>query len=143
VTLHETETAYWVASWWLAHGDASLPSLAVTCFVLALLVASVLWAIRGAKLAVLLTALVASAEWWNRGGRVRTRHSDLYQQTMRSPDWRRRRRGALRRARFRCQSCGVRGPLEAHHLTYTHLGRELPGDLLAVCRACHARLHDG
>jgi hypothetical protein len=28
-----------------------------------------------------------------------------------------------------------------HHLTYARLGRERPGDLLAVCEACHGALH--
>ena len=60
---------------------------------------------------------------------------------MGSGGWRRRRAAAIRRAGRRCQRCGARGPLDVHHLTYRTLGRERPGDLLALCESCHGAVH--
>lgn len=43
----------------------------------------------------------------------------------------------MRRARFRCESCGRGGRLDIHHLTYANVPNELPEDLQALCRSCH------
>ncbi|WP_375157796.1 hypothetical protein [Bradyrhizobium sp. RDT46] len=47
----------------------------------------------------------------------------------------------LKEAGNRCRICFRPGtkasPIEAHHATYMHLGREQRGELLAVCRDCH------
>lgn len=48
-------------------------------------------------------------------------------------------------AGHRCRICNAEGAeagLEAHHRTYVRLGREEPGDLLAVCRDCHRVITD-
>jgi hypothetical protein len=51
------------------------------------------------------------------------------------------RAGALGRAAGRCQLCGVAGNLNVHHNTYKRRGAELPSDVIALCRSCHAKFH--
>jgi hypothetical protein len=46
----------------------------------------------------------------------------------------------LQSAAGRCRVCFEQSPLEAHHATYTRLGCEAVGDLLAVCRPCHVEI---
>jgi hypothetical protein len=66
-----------------------------------------------------------------------------YHGYLQSDAWRQRRRDAIQRADGRCQVCNGSGPLEVHHRTYERLGHESPGDLTVLCRACHARFHEG
>ena len=40
-----------------------------------------------------------------------------------------------------CSRCGRKAPLDTHHKTYARLGFEKDSDLIALCRACHAREH--
>lgn len=44
----------------------------------------------------------------------------------------------------RCRLCFEPGsadrPLEVHHATYRRLGREVAGDLIALCRDCHGEV---
>src|SRR5262245_35439980 len=45
-----------------------------------------------------------------------------YEQYLRTPGWRERRRGAIERANGRCENCDCvpkTGRIEVHHLTYT------------------------
>jgi 5-methylcytosine-specific restriction endonuclease McrA len=65
-----------------------------------------------------------------------------YDDYIRSAAWRRRAANCKRRARYRCALCNTVGPLNAHHRTYERLGFELPSDLIALCRYCHAKHHD-
>ncbi len=69
---------------------------------------------------------------------------------MSSPAWYRRRRLWL--AEFReaadkdpvCVVCGEAWRLshdDLHHRSYRRLGHEVFGDLVPMCRSCHARLH--
>ena len=51
------------------------------------------------------------------------------------------RKQVLRRAGWRCETCGRRAPLDVHHLTYERFGNELLGDLRALCRECHDEAH--
>ena len=74
---------------------------------------------------------MATAEWWAR-----------YRDYLQSDQWKRKRRACLRRAGGVCERCARRVAKQAHHLTYKRLGKEAPGDLLAVCRPCHEALHD-
>ena len=53
----------------------------------------------------------------------------------------------LRRARYlklqdRCEVCQNHVELDVHHLSYERLGEERDSDLIAVCRDCHALLHE-
>ncbi len=66
-----------------------------------------------------------------------TDYSQRYVDYLRSPEWAQRRRGALARARYRCErGCGLRAT-EVNHKTYSRLGRERADDLEALCRWCH------
>jgi hypothetical protein len=144
VTLQENDAAYRALSWWLANGEAFLPWIGALLVLMAVAVAGTVWAIRAVKLAVLVTAAAAAAEWWRAGGWARLTgrgRSPEYEAVMRSGGWRRRRRQAIRRAGRRCEQCGERGPLDVHHVTYDRLGREAPGDVIALCPTCHARTH--
>lgn len=46
----------------------------------------------------------------------------------------------------RCRLCFERGsrgaPLQVHHATYRRLGREIVGDLVALCGPCHRDVED-
>ena len=55
--------------------------------------------------------------------------------------WAERRAYILKRANHICEMCGKRPATEVHHLTYIRVFAELPSDLLAVCRQCHAEIH--
>jgi hypothetical protein len=64
---------------------------------------------------------------------------------MQSRAWLDRRAAALRDPKAACWCCGVMAgirPLDLHHLTYERLGRELPRDLVLVCRPCHDTIHE-
>jgi hypothetical protein len=143
-------TGHWAspaAAWWFAHGQTLLPAVAALCFVLALLIAAYLWFLQSARLLAAAWVWRRAWRWWRTrrpegargaGGRAQTAR---YRAVMASGGWRRRRRRAIGRAGRRCQRCGAPGPLDVHHLTYARLGRERPGDLLAVCESCHQALH--
>ena len=53
-----------------------------------------------------------------------------------SDQWQERRRRALERDGYRCQSCGYRA-YDVHHLTYARFGEEADEDLISLCRSCH------
>jgi len=55
--------------------------------------------------------------------------------------WRERREVILERANHTCQKCGKRRATEVHHLTYIRVFQELPSDLVALCKPCHAEIH--
>lgn len=60
-----------------------------------------------------------------------------------SAHWRRVRVIVLQRAKGRCEHCHQTLPLDVHHLHYDSLGGENPAtDLIALCRACHAKTHE-
>lgn len=65
------------------------------------------------------------------------RSRDFYLAYFNSPDWRRKRNAALQRAGYRCNRCGSKRDLQAHHLTYDRLGAELDSDLEVLCLICH------
>jgi len=67
--------------------------------------------------------------------------SKKYQLYLLSDCWTMTRIAAIQRARWMCEVCHERMPTQVHHLTYRRLGHEAPGDLLAVCRRCHMKLH--
>ena len=59
-----------------------------------------------------------------------------------SPEWQEKRRAVLWHAGNRCQLCNAADtPLNIHHNNYDRVGRELPNDLIALCRPCHAKHH--
>lgn len=77
------------------------------------------------------------------GGREHRLTAMPYQEYLRSPEWKERRRGAYERAGYRCQLCNATGEIHAHHRAYTHRGREEEtDDLIVLCRRCHGRVHE-
>ncbi len=66
---------------------------------------------------------------------------DEYGEYLRSDRWRRKRELVLGRASHICEGCLSRPATEVHHLTYEHLYAEFAFELIALCDACHARLH--
>lgn len=72
----------------------------------------------------------ASQEWWAR-----------YHEHLASPAWQQTRRAVLRRAEGICEGCGRVAATQVHHLTYEHMGEEFLFELVAICDACHRRLH--
>jgi hypothetical protein len=40
-----------------------------------------------------------------------------------------------------CSMCAVEGPVDVHHKTYEHLGREQLSELIHLCRRCHKVIH--
>jgi hypothetical protein len=58
-----------------------------------------------------------------------------------SRSWREKSQYILERDNHTCQKCLKRRATQVHHLTYKRVFQELPSDLLAVCRQCHAEIH--
>lgn len=67
-----------------------------------------------------------------------------YEAYLRSEEWQRRREAELVRAGNCCEFCGAGElvQLNVHHLNYDHLGREITGDLIVLCRFCHQDVHE-
>lgn len=66
---------------------------------------------------------------------------DVYAEYLASPEWDERRRLVLERAGGICEGCRRARATQVHHTTYKHAGDELLFELVAVCNACHERLH--
>ena len=47
----------------------------------------------------------------------------------------------IKTANNKCQMCGVPFGLEVHHISYKHLGNELPEQLVLLCVLCHDHTH--
>ena len=61
------------------------------------------------------------------------------------PGWGRRHRELIReRAGYQCEECGKRpsATLDVHHVDHSKDNHD-PGNLVALCRACHKRVHPG
>ena len=70
--------------------------------------------------------------------------SERYQRYLKylnSDAWAKKRDMVLRRDNYLCQACLVNRATQAHHLTYSMLGREPLFDLIAVCAECHKEIH--
>lgn len=65
-----------------------------------------------------------------------------YRDYLQTPEWADRRSGALRRARYRCQTCAEGGKLHVHHRTYVRRGAEYSSDLIVLCADCHRLFHE-
>lgn len=73
--------------------------------------------------------------------RQRELRSMPYRDYLRTEHWAAVRQIALRRARWRCAVCNTAARLDVHHRTYENRGNERAHDVIALCRACHARHH--
>ena len=50
----------------------------------------------------------------------------------------------LRRDGWRCQSCGTMSNLEVHHKEFrSQAGDDSEQNLITLCSACHASVHEG
>lgn len=64
-----------------------------------------------------------------------------YRDYLETTHWRETRARAIERAGHKCQVCGARESLDAHHNDYSRLGGELMTDLVVLCRDCHDVFH--
>jgi hypothetical protein len=69
--------------------------------------------------------------------------NENYEKYINSDEWKEKRSIVLKRANFVCEGCAKNTATEVHHLTYRHFGDELLFELVAVCRACHEKVHQG
>ena len=67
--------------------------------------------------------------------------SDLYHEHLSSDAWAELRERIIDRDGGLCQGCLQAEAVHVHHLTYHNLGDEFCWQLVAVCRACHERIH--
>ncbi len=58
-----------------------------------------------------------------------------------SPEWAKRRRSVMTRARGVCEGCLSVPATQVHHLSYDNWGDELLYQLVAICDACHEKAH--
>ena len=70
-----------------------------------------------------------------------TLRSMPYEDYLLTPHWKTTRAAALASDGYRCTACEATGHLQVHHLTYDHVGHELPEDLTVLCGACHTAVH--
>ena len=65
-----------------------------------------------------------------------------YNRYMRSDTWAAIRAAKLACSSHKCEKCGARKELDAHHLTYVRFGgSERMTDLQVLCRSCHIKAH--
>ena len=64
-----------------------------------------------------------------------------YAEYLETKHWAKTRAAALKRADGKCQTCGGQRQLNVHHNTYDRLGKELPADLVVLCKSCHKLFH--
>ncbi|OJF99976.1 HNH endonuclease [Pararhizobium antarcticum] len=64
-----------------------------------------------------------------------------YDDYLKSEAWKAKRRLIFARSGGKCEGCGIASATQVHHLTYAHAKQEFLFELVAVCDACHDRLH--
>lgn len=64
-----------------------------------------------------------------------------YEKYLASPEWQKKREKVLARASGICEGCAENSATQIHHLSYEHMGDEYLFELVAVCDACHEKLH--
>lgn len=67
---------------------------------------------------------------------------DPYLEYLNSDQWKERRKLVLERDNNTCQLCKKETEIDIHHLHYDNLFNELLDGLQALCRDCHAKLHE-
>jgi len=80
------------------------------------------------------------------GRKLREAGVPSYAEYLRSDHWRELKASWVPRRTWQrkpvCELClGRVGPFELHHKHYGRIGRELPKDLILICRACHQWIH--
>jgi hypothetical protein len=66
-----------------------------------------------------------------------------YGEHLASDTWKDMRAKVMRRAGNTCEGCLAAPADEVHHKTYAHVRAEFAFELVALCSACHVRLHSG
>jgi len=66
---------------------------------------------------------------------------EAYDDYLRSDRWKRRSAKIMERAKGTCEGCLTNPATEVHHLTYAHIYQEFAFELVALCGACHDRIH--
>lgn len=64
-----------------------------------------------------------------------------YSEYLKTDHWKSISLETKKRANYKCQLCGKKGLLHVHHNDYTRRGEEIPSDLIALCKTCHAGFH--
>ena len=64
-----------------------------------------------------------------------------YAEYLATPEWQARAAEVKLLRGNRCEKCGSRDNLHAHHLTYENRGHEPLSDLQVLCKDCHAQEH--
>jgi hypothetical protein len=72
-----------------------------------------------------------NAEWFAR-----------YNEYLQTPEWRAKSAAVIDREKGLCEGCRKARAVHVHHLTYSHVGRELLFQLVAVCLECHEHAHE-
>lgn len=67
--------------------------------------------------------------------------STRYRAYLQTPEWKKRRNRALKRALYHCARCGAKRGLQVHHVTYERLECEADEDLEVLCADCHEGHH--
>lgn len=71
----------------------------------------------------------------------RERFFAWYNEYLKSPGWRERRQKVIARCGGLCEGCRDAEATQVHHLTYSHVGREMLYHLVALCDECHEQAH--
>ena len=77
-----------------------------------------------------------------RNERRRYLRSMPYRDYLKTPEWSAKRSDAMRRSRYRCQTCASGGELHVHHRTYVRRGDDRASDLSVLCADCHRVFHE-
>lgn len=64
-----------------------------------------------------------------------------YSEYIKSKEWNDKSESCKLRAKYKCESCGETGELNAHHYNYITLYRERESDLFCLCNMCHFKYH--
>ena len=64
-----------------------------------------------------------------------------YHEYLQSEEWKERRERVLLQWEHRCSVCNSSEGLDVHHRNYDNRARELPNDLIVLCRSCHSLFH--
>lgn len=63
-----------------------------------------------------------------------------YKQYIKSKRWKKLSK-LIKTIKPTCENCNKYPSLHTHHKTYDNIGNEKYTDLLALCKACHCRIH--
>jgi len=65
-----------------------------------------------------------------------------YREYLQTQHWQWLRADILDKRGAKCEHCGSAAKIQLHHLTYERLGKELPTDVIILCKDCHGKAHN-